>query len=181
MADSEEQDVWDREAERAWKNDAHHSSFTVPVNQLILSHVPKGQVLDAGCSIGKHLLNFKRLGYEPVGVEQSEVACEYARILNADVPVHHMRLQEMPWIGRFVLVHTSAVLQHNIHERKRILLAKFREVLQPDGFYLLTENIGPDGFGNSFSLEGWRKFLDENGFRFIDGVKENNYWLYAKK
>ena len=181
MADSEELDVWDREAERAWKGDDHISQFTPAVNALILKHVPKGEVLDAGCNIGKHLDGFRKLGYQPLGVEQSEVACGYAQETNPWAEIFHLRIQQIPdkWENRFVLIHTSAVLQHNIHDRKRVLLNKFRQVLKPGGYYLMTENVGADdGFGNSFTLGGWRIFLKSCGFEYVDGVPENNYWLF---
>jgi len=192
LMDSEEINGWDREAERAWKNDPHYTELPLEVVQVLKKFLPeKARVLDAGCSIGKHLRAFQRLGYTVVAVEQSKVGVDYARTSNPDTLVLNMRIQDMTFREEFDLIHTSAVLQHSLHERKRVILKKFREALKPGGFYLCTENtytpnntaIFTDELtdGYSFTYKGWVKFLAENGFETVKFIPPWPYYLSSRR
>jgi len=197
--DSEEIDKWDEESERAWREDKHEVEFAQSIVQTLREILPpKGRILDVGCGIGKHVKAFRKLGYFVVGIDQSKKAIEYARKLN---PYHRnlyqCRIQELNFNNRFDLIHTCAVLQHSTHERKKVILQKFREALKPKGYYLCAEcvftpetlkllkEINPkveineewtDGY--TFSFKRWSKFMAENHFRHLKTIPPWPYYLY---
>ncbi len=93
---------------------------------------------------------------------------------------------------KFDLIFTSAVLQHNRHDPdKREIVQGMHSILREGGYYLCTENTfrednapqfcqgdGPCD-GNSFSVEGWRKFMLEYGFEMVEFHHPSEY-LYRR-
>ena len=200
--DSEEINKWDEESERAWQYDEHNVEFAssiVSVLKEILSADAK--ILDAGCGIGKHVKAFAKLGYRVVGIDQSKQAVHYAQILNPNTPIFHIRILELmnnPSINSSLnLIHTCAVLQHSIHERKREILWVFHQALKPKGYLLCTEcTFTPETLkllkehnpsveftdewtdGYSFSEKGWIKFMAQNGFIHVKTIPPWPYYLF---
>ena len=196
--DSEEIDKWDEESERAWKNDTLNVIFADSVIE-VLQHIlpPKAKVLDAGCGVGKHVRAFSLLDFKVTGIDQSQKAVEYARTLNPDATIIHGRLQDLPWLVDFKLIHTCAVLQHSTHERKRSILKKFYDALTPGGYLLCAEcTFTPETLkllkeknpsvefteewsdGYSFSEKGWKRFMKENGFNHVKTIPPWPYYLF---
>lgn len=161
---------WASEAKRASQNDAPASSD--PAIEYFLSRYQvTGKVLDAGCGIGRVTRLFKRLGYAYVGIDQCPQMLEYARQRNPDTTYILMRMQQMNFTQEFSLVLTSGVLQHISHEQQIICMAKIRATLKPKGFFLMTEaTYSSPGYddGFCFNYEGWVKFIDQQGFKFIE-------------
>lgn len=202
--DSEEIEGWDKESERAWKNDTHDVEFPTVVVEALRKLVPeKAHVLDAGAGIGKHVRAFTKLGYIVTGVEQSKVGANYSRVLNPEARIFNMRIQEMTFNEEFDLIHTSAVLQHSLHERKVGILQKFHAALKLNGCYLCTENtLTPEnvhhhflkkdgGFeqvqfsetatdGYSFTEQGWINFMAKNNFRHVRTILPWPYYFWRR-
>jgi len=199
--DSEEIGKWDEESERAWRQDNHNVKFAESIVNILKEILPsKGQILDVGCGIGKHVKAFKELGYEVDGLDQSKKAIEYARTLNPNTSLWNIRIQDLVASNEYDLIHTCAVLQHNTHERKKVILQKFYDALKPNGYYLCAEcTFTPEtvkilkekvlkvpylGFsedwsdGYSFSEKGWIKFMAENNFKHLKTISPWPYYLY---
>jgi len=93
---------------------------------------------------------------------------------------------------KFDLIFTAAVLQHNRHEPdKAEIVQGMHSILREGGYYLCTENTfrednapqfyqsdGPCD-GNSFSVEGWKKFMLEYGFEMVEFYHPSEY-LYRR-
>lgn len=200
--DSEDIEGWNRESERAWREDPHITTFPETVISLLRQHLELGSlVLDAGCGIGKNVAAFTRLGYNCDGIDQSPVGVKYSRETNLECNIRLMRIQELKDLDKYDVVFTSAVLQHNLHERKKAILKVFYAALKSNGFYLCTENtltpfnIGlhyalkngkfhqlkysedaTDGY--SFTEEGWIKFMVQNGFKHVKTILPWPYYLW---
>ncbi len=93
---------------------------------------------------------------------------------------------------KFDLIFTSAVLQHNRHyPDKQEIVQGMHSILREGGHYLCTENtfradnmpasIGHPDYtdGNSFTPEGWEKFMRENGFETVEFHHPSEY-LYRR-
>jgi len=101
-------------------------------------------------------------------------------------------LKEIYKPGTFDLVFTSAVLQHNRHEPdKREIVEGLHYILRDGGYYLCTENtfradncpqsVGNPDYtdGDSFTPEGWEKWMRELGFEML-GFNGQSEYLYKK-
>jgi 2-polyprenyl-3-methyl-5-hydroxy-6-metoxy-1,4-benzoquinol methylase len=190
MADSEEQDVWENESIRAWKNDQHYVKFAQVIQELLKKILPeKAEILDCGCGIGKHVRAFAILGYNVTGIDQSKNAINYAVTLNSDMPnvnLHNIRLQELDQLGkdRFDLIHTCAVLQHSKLHRQEEILKKFVDALLPGSYYLCAECTLPNGTptnGYSYPLKEYIEFMDKNGFTLVKTIPPWPYYLWRVK
>lgn len=199
--DSEEIDKWDSESERAWQNDSHDVEFPEPVASLLQKILPpKAKVLDAGCGIGKHVKAFIKLGFDTMGIDQSQKAIAYAKQLNPEAQFLNIRIQDLTFQGQFSLIHTSAVLQHSKHERKKEIINRFYAALRPMGYLLCTEcTFTPETLkllkeknppvefteewtdGYSFSEKGWIHFMDNNGFNHLTTIPPWPYYLFQRQ
>lgn len=206
IIDSEDIEGWNRESQRAWDNDPHEVGFPDEIVKILREFLPSNaRVLDCGCGIGKNVRGFNKLGYITTGIEQSPVGAKYARS-NSGCEILNVRLQEIESLDleKFDLIHTSAVLQHSLHERKIAILKNFHSILKNNGYYLCTENtltkenihthakrIGnifvpldltdddvTDGY--SFTEKGWIKFMAQNGFKHLKTIFPWPYYLWQK-
>lgn len=103
------------------------------------------------------------------------------------------QLKEIYEPNSFDLVFTSSVLMHNRHEPdKREAVEGIHYILRDRGYLLCTENtfradnapesVGQPDYtdGNSFTPEGWKKFMDNLGFELLDFSGKSEY-LYRRK
>ena len=180
-------DVWEKESERAWKEDNKDLMFPDTVLGWLRKYVPvPATVLDAGCAIGKFVKLFKRLGYECIGIEQSITGVRYARQFVPEAVIIWDRIQNLDKHferGIFDIIFTSAVIQHNTHERKKVLLGQFKHVLKPRGYYLMTEctirlEKGQKEDGYSFTKEHYVDFMKEQGFALLEYVDPWPFYLW---
>lgn len=182
MARDYEIHVWDAEATRAWENDAHTQEFSSEIEVLLKEILPKDAVvLDAGCNIGKNIHAFQKLGYTVMGLEQSAKAIAYAKQTYPNVPIAHMRIQEMNLHQVFDCIFTSAVLQHSEHAKKPNIYAIFHEALKPGGYHFFTENTYPPGKptdGYSFTEKEWIDLVEKAGFKHLKTLYPGPYYLF---
>jgi ubiquinone/menaquinone biosynthesis C-methylase UbiE len=93
---------------------------------------------------------------------------------------------------KFDLIFTSAVLQHNRHDPdKTEIVQGMHSILREGGYFLCTENtfradncpesIGNPDYteGNSFTPEGWEKYMRANGFETVEYHAPSEY-LYRR-
>lgn len=180
--DSEEIEKWDQESERAWKEDNHDVEFAESIVATLRKILkPNAKILDAGCGIGKHVKAFSKLGYEVEGLDQSKKAVEYARQLNPETRIMHMRLQDLYLENSYNLIHTCAVLQHSLLQRQIEILGRFYKALKPAGHYLCAECVLPNGSpsnGYSLTLKEWFSFMESNDFLHVKTIPPWPYYLF---
>lgn len=75
-----------------------------------------------------------------------------------------------------------AMLQHQNHETKKIMLNEIRRVLKEKGNLIITEATyedKPDNWthGRGFNVQGWINFISSNGFSFVQYNKP--YYLFT--
>jgi len=197
MADGREVDVWDRHAQEC--REQGRVPFRFNGNEWLRSQVVGlkniDSVLDVGCGPGYWVNLFDGIR-SYTGVDQSLEMLKLAKELNAQregVVFIQGQARELDSIsyglpGKFDLVFTSSVLQHNRHEPdKREIVESIGRVLRPGGYFLCTENtfrekncaasLNNPGYtdGYSFTFEGWRDFMGGLGFILLGYNGESEY------
>ena len=152
------------------------------VDPLFKIKHPGGLALDAGCSIARWKNVIERLGYTYVGVDQSLVALKIAKRLHPDAMLVRCYIQWLPFKSEvFSAVFSVAMLQHQSHETKRVMLKEFKRVLKNDGLFIMNEatyDDKPDDWtdGRAFNHKTWMAFVSQNGFTPIS--YENPYYFF---
>lgn len=97
--------------------------------------VRPGRVVEPGSSFGTFLDEARRRGWDPLGVDVSEVAARWCREQRG-IPVHHGAFETAPLErGSARLVHMSEVIEHLA--RPRAAIRRCREVLEPGGLLVI--------------------------------------------
>lgn len=199
MADGRDVKVWTNHArEHREILQHHHVHKEGNVYRLLEIASPKVEkVLDFGCGSGLWRNFF--LDFDYYGADQNE---EMIKVAKERHPGEKYRFSCHSWDRldfadkSFDLVFTSAVIQHNRHKDKEIVLKELNRVLALGGYYLCTENtFRPDNFkttfrhvsewapdlddGYSFTAEGWEKYMKNFGFDLIEYRGPGEY-LYVK-
>ncbi len=133
----------------------------------LVSHLnlEKGsRVLDLACGKGRHALQFRKAGYEVVGIDLSEESIEEAKSFEQDgleFFVHDMR--SLYWSEHFDLVanlFTSFGYFHNAEDDQKTI-SSVADSLKPDGVFVLD-------FLNAVKV---KKNLVDYEEKEIDGVR----------
>ena len=143
----------------------------------IESMVPRGRILDVGCSFGSLLEEARRRGWDPLGVDVSEYAAMHCRE-RLGIPVHLGSIEMAPLEkGSARVVHMSEVVEHLAHPREAI--RKVAQALEPGGLVVVgTANAASvarvargsrwgyfmPGHVVFFSARLLRRLLEEEGF-----------------
>jgi SAM-dependent methyltransferase len=107
-----------------------------------------GRVLDIGCGSAWKLREFEKLGWEVMGVEYSEGACEVAR--SHGVPVFHGSLLEAKLeSSSFDYIRSNHSFEHMVNPHE--LLEEIARLLKPGGQFLVAV---PDAHGLMAKLFG---------------------------
>jgi len=198
MADSREDFVWTNHAEQQWEENKTGHDFSGG-NKLRdwmkgLDNVSK--VVDLGC--GGSLWRKMFLDFDYLGIDQNENMISYAKKRFPDSNYLVSNAENTPLEdGSVDLVFTSAVLQHNLHERKADVVKEIYRILRPGGYYMCTENtLRKDNFmyafpnvlawddamddGYSFTPNGWERFMSGFGFKLVKFDEPSEY-LYQKE
>jgi SAM-dependent methyltransferase len=178
---------WDAEARRALSDPPiptdegtikwYKDSFPLPEGGLLL---------DFGCLLGKWIPLWLKLGYTPLGIDQSGFGLRLAKQRNPHVELVRCMGQNLPFrAGCFDIVVSIAVFQHNRNVTKALFLREIRRVLKTDGVLLFTESTqeGVDeNWTNDryFSKAGWIKFTSTHGFDFLT-CKEPGPWYAFRR
>ncbi len=104
----------------------------------ILSILPKGKLLDVGCSTGNFLLIAKKFGFEVYGMEASKEAVELARKRYKLKIAQALTFSELPedFKGPYRVITAFEVIEH-VEEPLEFLKGIY-ELLEEDGFLLLS-------------------------------------------
>ena len=199
MADSREVNVWSHHALQQWESSPDGHSFNENDPMVITLHeLGDGvkKVVDLGCGGGLWYQMFD--GYDYTGIDQNEEMIRYAKKRWPSSKFLVSEGEKTPLEdGSVDLVFTSAVLQHNLHARKGLVVEEIHRVLRPGGYYLCTENtFRPDNYHHSFpagwafsddlddgytlTFAGWEKYMKPFGFTLLKKFRNSDY-LYQRE
>lgn len=194
MADARDEGIWTRHAaEHKDISKVHgiNDGFSLRKKLLELKDEQEVvKVLDLGCGSGLWRNLFE--GFDYTGADQNEAMI---RVAKARLPEDKFLVSNgMDLVfddSSFDAVFTAAVIQHNQNPDKVCILAELRRILRPGGFYICTENtFREDNYklvfgdvpyvdnltdGYSYTPNGWKKFMSENGFEMIWFEKPSEY------
>lgn len=129
--------------------DQRYPQYEIRLERLmeILSPLPRGRLLDAGCGTGNVLAACLKDGWDAQGIDFSPGMVEGARALLADEGLDPARVGQgsITDLGRFAdssfaAVVTMGVLSYVTDDEEARFLAEARRVLEPGGM-LVTHNI----------------------------------------
>ena len=216
MADAREQHVWDDAAER-WPKEMGPLEENSPIVTIPLDWIEKhlGErekiiVLDYGCGIGRitpvfstFALIHKNLKMEYFGYDQNAKMVAHCKSIYPEL-ADQFKQKNLTFenpnavdIGRFDLIFTCTVLQHNTNQDKARILPKFWEMLIDDGFLLINEKTYDrknftDDFGvnaeynedltdtYSFTTKGYHKFMLQFGFEPVEDLESFHLYRVVK-
>lgn len=121
----------------------------------ILQKIPKGRLLDVGCSTGFFMLIARHLGFDVYGMEASQKALEIAkRKFNLNV-VRALTFEELPedFKAPYKVITAFEVLEH-VHEPLKFLKDIYN-LLENDGFLILS---CPPFYNFENTAKGYRKY-----------------------
>ncbi len=100
-----------------------------------VNHRKKGKLLDVGCGAGSDLRAFNKIGWEAVGVETNQTACDHARTMGLEVIYGTIFDANFP-DNSFDIVRLRHVLEHLDNPRK--VLTEIKRILKPGGQVIIT-------------------------------------------
>ncbi len=196
MADSRDKNVWTNHEVEQWEENKTGHDFSGGYKlRDWLEETGVTKVVDLGCGGSLWRKLFK--GFDYTGIDQNENMITHARKRFPDSTYIVSDAENTPLEdGSVDLIFTSAVLQHNLHNRKRDVVKEISRVLRPGGYYMCTENtFREDNFhttfphiptwnehlddGYSFTMLGWEKFMTEFGFKMLKFDEPSEY-LFQK-
>lgn len=131
------------------------------------------RVLDVACGKGRHSLQFRKAGYEVIGIDLSEESIEEAKLSEREgleFFVHDMR--SLYWSEHFDLVvnlFTSFGYFHNSEDDQRTI-SSVADALKPGGLFVLDFLNAPKTIANLVAYE--EKQIDGVKFELTRTVKD---------
>lgn len=127
---------------------------------------PGARALDVGCGAGRWSRLLAERGYCVVGIDLQEELIESNRRRERDRDIEYMcvSLQDYPSTGKFDLIVSVTVLQHNPYPEQAKAVEKARGLLKSGGHALLLEGIGGEAAGLfPRPIREWRELFADHG------------------
>lgn len=149
----------------------------------ILNYIPDckdKKLLDCGCHMGRWSEFFTGMGFDYTGIDQSNHAIETAKEYQSsksNIKFINSFLWDMNFNQEFDIAITIAALQHNKLEEQEKIVPKIYNALKSDGLYFMTESTEPDETKTQRTYDGWIKFIESFGFKFLESWHKNEYGM----
>lgn len=139
------------------------------IDFLTLSKIPKGKLLDVGCSHGLVVEEALKKGFAAEGLEPSQGAVQFCRQKGLKVTQNYFTEGVFP-CASFDIVIMSHVLEHISNPDKTIQTLK--EIIKPGGYFLLCQT-NYKGIGPRILKKHWGGWgIEEHYYHFtIPGIK----------
>jgi ubiquinone/menaquinone biosynthesis C-methylase UbiE len=199
MADARDDKTWTfhSKQQKAQTSFPYEESVGSTIHILIDKYSSSGSnLLDYGCGTGlwNSILQFKDINY--TGVDQNSDMINFAkeRLIDKNVNLIQSSWNTLPFLNNtFDIVFTHAVLQHNLHADKNIVLPEINRILNQKGFLICIENtLTPENIswhgvdhslgyqedisdGYSFTKTGWINYMASFHFKSIEFIEPNIY------
>lgn len=158
----------ERFRERTWDHDVRQNIAA------LLRHIEgpaPWQILDFGCGPGRDLLEFKRLGHQPTGLEGSPALAAMAREASGCTVLEQDFLAlDLP-AESFDGVYANASLFHVPAQELARVLSQLRDSLKPHGVLFCSNPLGHDEegwqgerYGAWHELATWQRHMGNAGF-----------------
>lgn len=154
------------------------------------------RVLDVGCGDGWYTRHMLEAGADTTGVDYSQQAVEFAKLINPSVPFVHAPVQSMPFPDQsFETVFSFQVIEHIPPDELPEGVTELRRVIKDDGMLIVSvpsiqRSLSRAHFQH-FTLETLQKTLaprftlvsavgQERKTRFLRVISmaiENRFWL----
>jgi SAM-dependent methyltransferase len=168
-------DHYEANADRFWEGTRDHD---VSQNlDALLSHIsakPPFRILDFGCGPGRDLLELRRRGHVPVGLDGCSAFCRMAReYAGCQVLEQDFLALELPKAS-FGGIFANASLFHVPSAHLPRVLSQLADALEPGGVLVASNPRGDgregwngDRYGCYFELEGWRELFSASALQEI--------------
>lgn len=130
-------------------------------------------ILDFGCGPGRDLLNFKKMGHFPVGLDACQEFCQMARAYSGCEVFHQNFLElDLP-AAAFDGIFANASLFHIPSQELVRVLKELRASLKPRGALFSSNPRGAvegwsgDRYANYMELEVYETYLNQAGFKVL--------------
>ena len=134
----------------------------------ILDKLPKGKILEIGCSSGEFLANLKKKGWQVKGLEISEKSAQKARDKGVDVTVHDANKKLPIEDNSFDVVVSGETIEHLFEDVD--FLDECYRVLKKGGILIITTP-------NLTSLKN--RILMLFGFNPRYAIEDHHYKVYT--
>ena len=112
----------------------HLSSFF----KMYFPYPPK-KILDGGCGVGAHVIAYRKLGYDIIGVDFSnDIIRRIKKEVSEDVPVYAADLTALPFNDSYFDCCLLAGVIEHFEEGPYAVLKEIRRVLKKDGLLLVA-------------------------------------------
>jgi len=129
--------------------------------------------IDCGCHVGRWSDVFTQAGFDYTGVDQSELALEYARKNFPHLKWVYSFLWDMPFENEFDVAATIAVLQHNKLEEQERVVAAIRKALRVGGVFMMMESTTDADTTSQRTHEHWVEMVQRHGFKLVTTWHKN--------
>lgn len=109
-----------------------------PFFKKYLPHPPK-KILDGGCGLGRHVIAYRKLGYDIIGVDFSaDIINRIKKEVDENLPVYTTDIRALPFKdGFFDCYYSGGVIEH-FEEGPDAALKEARRVLKKGSVFLVT-------------------------------------------
>jgi len=168
---------WDKN----WKNASIKASVRFcemdPLGEIFDKYFPRcGKILEAGCGLGQHVINYRRRGYDIEGIDFSRETIEKILKFDNTLPVQVADVTELPYRDNyFKACYSGGVVEH-FEEGPDKALKEAHRVLMPDGILIIKVPY----FNHFRRFNPFRTLLFKNDIQ-IDADGKKVKYIFSKK
>jgi SAM-dependent methyltransferase len=167
---------YQRSAASFWEGTRDHDvSQNIDALLAALGHAQGRRILDFGCGPGRDLLELRRRGHDPVGLDGCEAFVKMARAISGATVLHQQFLSlDLP-VEHFHGVFANASLFHVPGQELPRVLGALWSCLVPGGVLFCSnprgdnrEGYSGERYGAYHDEEHWLRIVTQAGFDIVD-------------